>query len=247
MTEFEQQLSHLRDEIDEIDSQLVDLLSKRLAVTAKVGALKSKKGMPIYAPDREMALIHQRREQAISQGISPDLIEDILRRVMRDSYLSQEASHYQCVNPQCRKIVIIGGAGQLGAVFVNLFRRSHYQVEVLEQDDWPHSAEILADASLVIVAVPIRLTSQVIHLLDKLPADCILADITSIKDAPLYEMMKVHQGPVVGLHPMFGPDVTGLIKQTIIGTKSMSFITAYLIEGLFHFNTVFFKFNLHQG
>ena len=29
-------------------------------------------------------------------------------------------------------------------------------------------------------------------------------------------MMKAHQGPVVGLHPMFGPDVTGLIKQTII-------------------------------
>jgi chorismate mutase/prephenate dehydrogenase len=57
---------------------------------------------------------------------------------------------------------------------------------------------------------------MVIHHLNNLPDDCILADFTSIKESPLYEMMKAHSGPVVGLHPMFGPDVTGLIKQTII-------------------------------
>ena len=32
-------------------------------------------------------------------------------------------------------------------------------------------------------------------------------------------MKKAHAGPVVGLHPMFGPDVTGLIKQTIISCQ----------------------------
>jgi len=90
------------------------------------------------------------------------------------------------------------------------------KVAIIEQDDWPKSEAILADASLVIVAVPIRLTSLVIHHLNNLPDDCVLADFTSIKELPLYEMMKAHAGPVVGLHPMFGPDVTGLIKQTII-------------------------------
>lgn len=216
MSNFDDNLKALRDEIDDIDSQLVTLLTKRLAVTTKVGELKSAEGMPIFAPDREAALIHQRREQAEQAGLNGDLIEDVLRRLMRDSYISQDASGYQCINPDCNKVVIVGGDGQLGRIFVDLFQRSHYKVNVIEQDDWPNSEALLADASLVIIAVPIRLTSLVIQKLKNLPDDCILADFTSIKETPLAEMMHVHQGPVVGLHPMFGPDVTGLIKQTII-------------------------------
>ncbi len=216
MSNFDDNLNALRDEIDDIDSQLVALLSKRLAVTAKVGELKSAEGMPIYAPEREANLIAKRREQASNVGLSADLIEDILRRLMRDSYVSQDASGYQCINPDCNKVVVIGGRGQLGHVFVDLFERSSYEVAIIEQEDWPNSEAILSDASLVIVSVPIRLTSIVIHHLNHLPETCILADVTSIKESPLYEMMKAHSGPVVGLHPMFGPDVTGLIKQTII-------------------------------
>ena len=217
--EFDRQLAELRAEIDDVDSLLVQLLARRREITSKVGELKSQVGMPIYAPDREQSLIHERREQALSEGVSPDLIEDILRRLMRDSYISQDASGYRCVEPECKKIVVIGGSGQLGGIFVDLFKRSDYKVSVLEQQDWANSDLILADASVVIVAVPIRLTSMVIQKLSCLPKDCILADVTSIKESPLYEMLKVHQGPVVGLHPMFGPDVTGLVKQTIIACE----------------------------
>jgi len=216
---FKQKLLSLRNEIDEVDEQLVALLVKRRAITTKVGQLKSETGMPIYAPDREADLLKKRRQQAMNAGISPDLIEDILRRLMRDSYISQDSSGYRCVNSACNKVVVIGGEGQLGSIFVDLFSRSDYQVCTLEQDDWPNSDNILKDASVVIVAVPIRLTSMIIQKLKHLPSDCILADVTSIKESPLYEMTKVHQGPVVGLHPMFGPDVTGLVKQTIIACE----------------------------
>ncbi len=216
---FESELASLRDEIDEIDSDLVKLLQRRLQVTSKVGALKSGVGKPIYDAEREASLFAKRRAQASNVGLSPDLIEDVLRRLMRDSYVSQDASGYRCVNPNCKKVVIVGGKGQLGSVFVDLFQRSEYQVETIGQADWPNSEAILADASVVIVAVPIRLTNQVIHQLNHLPKECILADLTSIKESPLFEMKNVHPGPVVGLHPMFGPDVTGLIKQTIIACQ----------------------------
>ncbi len=219
MKNFEQKLTVLRDQIDDIDSQLVDLLAQRLAVTTQVGKLKSQVGMPIYAPEREAQLLAKRREQAVKHGVSPELVEDILRRMMRDSYISQDSSGYQCINPNCKKVVVIGGAGQLGKIFVDLFQRSNYHVEILEQEHWPQSNNILKDAGLVLVAVPIRITSMIIQQLNSLPDDCILADVTSIKNTPLYEMLKVHQGPVVGLHPMFGPDVTGLVRQTIIACE----------------------------
>ncbi|TYK64397.1 bifunctional chorismate mutase/prephenate dehydrogenase [Colwellia echini] len=218
-SDFDTKLTHLRDEIDEIDSDLVNLLQRRLSVTSKVGQLKSSVGKPIYDPAREASLFAKRRLQATESGLSPDLIEDVLRRLMRDSYISQDASGYRCVNPACKKVVVIGGKGKLGAVFVDLFQRSHYQVAIIEQTDWVNSETILNDASLVIVAVPINLTTQVIQQLNNLPTNCVLADLTSIKQSPLAEMKAVHAGPVVGLHPMFGPDVTGLIKQTIISCE----------------------------
>ena len=47
MSDFDNKLNSLRDEIDIIDSQLVELLANRLAVTTKVGELKSANGMLI--------------------------------------------------------------------------------------------------------------------------------------------------------------------------------------------------------
>ncbi|WP_440876459.1 bifunctional chorismate mutase/prephenate dehydrogenase [Thalassotalea sp. PLHSN55] len=216
MSSFDEKLHALRDQIDDIDSQLVDLLAKRRAVTTQVGELKSQVGMPIYAPDREAQLLLKRRNQAINAGISADLIEDILRRLMRDSYVSQDASGYQCINPSCKKVVVVGGNGQLGGIFVDLFQRSGYLVEIIGHEDWPNAEQILAGAGAVIVAVPIRLTNDIIAKLNGLAEDCILADVTSVKVSPLKQMLAIHKGPVVGLHPMFGPDVAGLIKQTII-------------------------------
>ena len=51
-----------------------------------------------------------------------------------------------------KKVVVIGGRGQLGHIFVDLFQRSQYDVEVLEENDWPNSDTILADAGIVISA-----------------------------------------------------------------------------------------------
>ena len=39
-----EQLAGLRDQIDELDQQLVDLLAKRASVTTKVGQIKSHTG-----------------------------------------------------------------------------------------------------------------------------------------------------------------------------------------------------------
>lgn len=226
------ELEKLREGIDELDAQLVDLLAKRNQITAQVGQIKSEAGMPVYVPEREKALIASRRHQAEALGVSPDLTEDILRRVMRESYHTQN-NKYRCVKPDIDNVVVIGGAGALGRVFVSLFERSNYNVAVVERDDWESGCaeSLLSTASLVIVAVPINLTESVIGKLTMLPENCVLADITSIKAKPLEAMLAVHNGPVVGLHPMFGPDAPGMIKQVVVvceGRHSEKY--AWLIE-----------------
>lgn len=210
-----QALAPLREQIDSIDSQLVALLAKRAKVTAQVGRIKQQYALPVYVPEREQALLTARRQQAEQLGVSADLAEDVLRRIMRESYQTQE-SGFVCCRDGGGKVVVVGGAGALGARFVSLFRRSGYEVAVLEQQDWPNAGQLCADTALVLLAVPITLTSQLISQLPPLPADCVLADITSIKAQPLAAMLAKHSGPVVGLHPMFGPDITNLVKQVVV-------------------------------
>ena len=210
------ELNALRDQIDDVDKQMLELLAKRLSLVEQVGEVKSRHGLPIYAPDREAAMLASRREEAEKKGVPPQLIEDILRRTMRESYASEKDSGFKCLNPELRSVVIVGGKGQLGGLFGRMFTLSGYQVKVLGSQDWDRADEILDNAGLVVVTVPIPLTEGVIEKLGNLPEDCFCGDFTSIKAKPLNAMLKAHQGPVVGLHPMFGPDVPSLAKQVIV-------------------------------
>jgi len=208
--------AQVRNEIDSVDQQLVDLIAQRQQLTAKVGVLKATLDLPLYVPEREQALIAKNRELARQSDISPDLVEDVIRRIMRDSYANQDRTRSQVSLSQSKRVVVIGGRGQLGSLFVRLFKQSGYPVEVVEKDDWDTSDELLSKAEMVMVAVPIRITNSVIKKLTKLNKDCLLVDITSIKDAPVKSMLNSHCGPVLGLHPMFGPGIENLAKQTIV-------------------------------
>jgi chorismate mutase/prephenate dehydrogenase len=208
-------LDILRNQIDFIDSQLVELLAQRSALTKQVGDFKTQSGLPIYVPEREVQLLEKRRNQAEQVGVSADLVEDLLRRIMRESYQTQN-SQYKKVSSDVDNVVVIGGGGGLGALFVDLFKRSGYLVDVIEKDDWSQAQQIISNAGLVLVSVPIKDTVEVIEGLSYLPDDCILADVTSVKGAALNAMLQVHKGPVIGLHPMFGPDSGSMVKQVVI-------------------------------
>jgi chorismate mutase/prephenate dehydrogenase len=208
-------LAKLRDGIDECDAQLVALLARRNAITQKIGAIKQQTGAPLHAPEREAALLTARREEAVKQGVSPELVEDILRRMMREAYQNQQAK-LACAQPTLSPIVIVGGQGAMGQLFAQQFIRSGYDVRVLDKDQQADAQHILQGAKLVMISVPINAFERVVKALPKLDDDCLLVDITSVKQAPLKALKAVHTGPVVGLHPMFGPDISHWVKQTVV-------------------------------
>ncbi|EPP9063112.1 chorismate mutase, partial [Klebsiella pneumoniae] len=105
------ELTALRDQIDEVDKALLSLLAKRLELVAEVGEVKSQYGLPIYVPERESAMLASRRKEAAALGVPPDLIEDVLRRVMRESYSSENDKGFKTLQPNLRPVVIVGGGG----------------------------------------------------------------------------------------------------------------------------------------
>ncbi|WP_144210142.1 bifunctional chorismate mutase/prephenate dehydrogenase [Shewanella donghaensis] len=210
-------LENLRDLIDGVDQQLLNLLRKRLDFVAQVGTVKHAAGVPIYAPQREASMLAKRRKEASDMNVSPQLIEDILRRLMRESYLNEKDVGFKQVKTDLGHIVIVGGEGQLGGLFSQMLTLSGYQVKSLDKNDWHRAEELFDGAGMVIVTVPINVTCDVIsNQLNNLPDNCILADLTSVKTEPLNAMLAAHKGPVVGLHPMFGPDVGSLAKQVVV-------------------------------
>lgn len=210
-------LEHLRDLIDGVDQQLLHLLRKRLDLVAQVGAVKHAAGVPIYAPQREASMLAKRRDEAQKMNVSPQLIEDILRRLMRESYLNEKDVGFKQIKQDLGHVVVVGGQGKLGQLFSQMLVLSGYEVKSIDKNDWQDAAAIFDGAGLVIVTVPINVTCEVIRdKLTQLPKNCILADLTSIKEAPLAAMLAAHKGPVVGLHPMFGPDVGSLAKQVVV-------------------------------
>ncbi|RLV61451.1 bifunctional chorismate mutase/prephenate dehydrogenase [Parashewanella curva] len=210
-------LEALRTQIDAVDQQLLDLLRQRLDLVKQVGHVKHEAGLPIYAPEREAVMLSKRRAEAEEIGVEPQLIEDVLRRLMRESYRSENKSGFKQLNPDCGDIVIIGGKGHMGQLFTEMFRLSGYRVRCLGEGDWEQAPKWFEQAGVIIVTVPISATCELIRQrLTELPPHCILADLTSIKSEPLQAMMKSHKGPVVGFHPMFGGDVKSLAKQIIV-------------------------------
>ncbi len=213
----DERLSELRNRIDIVDGELIDLLARRRDLVASVADRKIDLGLPVYAPDREEAMFRNRRAEAEERGVAPDLVEDLLRRIMRESYSAESARGFRCAVDNPKPVVLVGGRGQMGRLFHRAFTASGHEVRILEQDDWDHAADLCADAGLVVIGAPIAATAEAIEACRGIvPPDAILADITSLKTAPVQAMLDAHPGPVVGLHPMFGPTVGSLAKQVVV-------------------------------
>jgi chorismate mutase/prephenate dehydrogenase len=77
-----QQIAALRLQSDEIDRQLVEVLSQRFAVTAQIGEIKRRVGLPIFVPEREQQVLQARKEQAEEIGLDPGVVVDIFQLIM---------------------------------------------------------------------------------------------------------------------------------------------------------------------
>lgn len=216
---IDQALDALRQDIDAIDARIVSLLGDRQEVVRRVAALKKSQNLPVYHPAREEDLISKRRQQARDAGLDADFIETIFRSILRRSRVAQTRSmEVKAVHPGAT-ILLVGGKGGMGRYFDGCFQRAGYRVRILEKENWPDARSLCEGVDLTMIGVPIDVTCRVIADIGPyLPANAVLCDITSIKVEPMKAMLQSHAGPVIGLHPLFGPTTSSLDKQIIVAT-----------------------------
>ncbi len=214
---IEGRLAACRGKIDDLDARLLALLVERARVVEEVAALKMKYGFPVHHPAREADLLTERRREAMDLGLDPDMVEGIFRTILRGSRIAQTESMSGLALRPGARVVVVGGRGAMGSLLCDWFGQAGYETRVLERNDWDQADDICRGAQLAVLAVPIDSTPQIAARLGAhLPASCVLADLTSVKKKPLRAMLEAHRGPVVGLHPMFGPGIRSLDRQVVV-------------------------------
>jgi len=244
----DQELEDLRKQLDTIDQKIVSLLAKRQAEVERVVKLKKAHNLPVYHPAREENLISQLRNQGTQAGLDSDYIEELYRRILRQSRIEQAARLSKKGVRAGAAVLIVGGMGSMGQYFSQWFDDSGYRVRILDQKDWLNVGKLCQGIELAMISVPIEVTAEVAGKLGPhLPLDCVLADITSIKKQPLNAMLKAYQGPVIGLHPLFGPTTSTMDKQIIVVTPGRNMTSCqWVIDQFSAWGTIILQVNAEE-
>jgi chorismate mutase/prephenate dehydratase len=91
-------LAKMRKEIDEIDTQLLELLRRRIRVAEQVGKYKLAKGMRIEDPEREKQVLS--RALANAGELSREFVRDIFERIILESKRAQRQGKIAILGPR---------------------------------------------------------------------------------------------------------------------------------------------------
>lgn len=88
---FSRCIETLRQRIDSLDGQMLELISQRMKIAEEIGRFKLQQNVTIFQVSRFEQIIHDRLEQAEILGIKHEFVKNLLEMVHKESILRQEA------------------------------------------------------------------------------------------------------------------------------------------------------------
>ncbi|HEY0194774.1 MAG TPA: prephenate dehydrogenase/arogenate dehydrogenase family protein [Kofleriaceae bacterium] len=219
-------LEPLRDELGEIDRQILELVAKRQAVAQRIGQVKRDAGIPTRDFRQEKDVVERARANAVRHGLSPQLGEELILALIRGSLTVQERDTVAAAGEGGgRRVLVIGGAGHMGRWFVRYLHAQGYAVEIADPADGPDGVvnhrdwrEVALDHELIVLASPMPATAQILEAMTAAPPRGVVFDVGSLK-SPLrtgLRALAAAGGRVTSIHPMFGPDTELLSGRHVI-------------------------------
>ena len=183
-------------DLKDVDRELARLLAERIRVLAEAGG---------SAPDASAA----------PDDVPPSLWRGVLAGT---AAAAAEARPKELADPEPRNVVIIGRRGIMGSFMAARLEAYGHKVSGTGRAGWGGELEpLLENADLVIVSVPIDRVEEIVRrAAEHMRPGAALADVTSVKRGPVAAMMDSHSGPVLGLHPMFGPGPVTFLSQIVV-------------------------------
>jgi chorismate mutase len=88
--EYQSSLDNLRAQINVVDSQLVDLLGKRMKVADEIGALKKDKNVAVLQSKRWNEILGNMILEGESKGLSEEFVLKMFKAIHQESINHQE-------------------------------------------------------------------------------------------------------------------------------------------------------------
>jgi chorismate mutase/prephenate dehydrogenase len=221
-------LDELRQQLDQLDGELLSLIAKRQAIAREVAAAKRSTGYPTRDYQREREVILGVRRRAESLGLPGDLAEKVLRLLIRSSLTTQEqvsvATHGAGSG---RRALVIGGGGKMGAWFGQFLLSQGFDVQVADPAGAAPGIPVVADwrtlpdinaFDFIVVATPLGTSGVILNELALRRPSGVVFDLGSLK-SPLrggLHALKAAGVKVTSLHPMFGPSTELLSGRHVI-------------------------------
>jgi 3-deoxy-D-arabino-heptulosonate 7-phosphate (DAHP) synthase len=88
-TQTTENLSQLRNQIDGIDEQLLELLAKRMRISREIGIYKKEHNMPILQSPRYSEILEKRASMGQSMDLNTEFVKEILKEIHEESVRQQ--------------------------------------------------------------------------------------------------------------------------------------------------------------
>jgi len=80
---YEEEIGELRKEINRLNDEIIEKLTKRVEVAVRIGAVKRRYGRPIVDRSREEKVYEQIRTLARRRGLDSEGVERVFREIIR--------------------------------------------------------------------------------------------------------------------------------------------------------------------
>ena len=88
-TQTTENLAELRNQIDQLDNQLLELLAKRMRVSREIGQYKKEHSMPVLQTSRYDEILQKRMTQAVELGMGAEFMKEVMQAIHEESVHQQ--------------------------------------------------------------------------------------------------------------------------------------------------------------
>ncbi|MBX2904797.1 MAG: bifunctional 3-deoxy-7-phosphoheptulonate synthase/chorismate mutase type II [Taibaiella sp.] len=81
----QEQLEYLRQLMDTLDAEIVDLVARRMELSGKIGAVKKGCNMTVFQPARWSEIVETRGARGAMQGLTPEFVTELYERIHHES------------------------------------------------------------------------------------------------------------------------------------------------------------------
>lgn len=209
-------LEALRAEIDRIDEAIMEMISKRIEVSRRIGYIKRALGLPIRDPAREEDVERRWVEISRGKGVPEDLARGVVRMLIQYSIAAQTISRVGD-----KRIALIGYGG-MARTLGEMISTAGYRVSVSGRDlekagslarrlncDYGEPGKVIPESDYVLLALSRdAFTKGYFDEISPFMRGKVVMDILSTKNTiyHIIESASVKQGfRYISTHPLFGP------------------------------------------